>query len=199
MILMIDNYDSFTYNLVDYLEQLGEKVVVKRNDKLSMADVEDLAPEAIVISPGPGKPQQAGISKEVVNRFKGQIPILGICLGHQTIAYVFGSSIVKAKRPVHGKVEAIKHYNSGLFEGLAQPLKVTRYHSLLVAKKDLSAQLEITAETEAGEIMGLRHIDYLIEGVQFHPEAVLTEAGHQLLANFIAQVRGEESVSKNRD
>lgn len=198
MILMIDNYDSFTYNLVDYLEQLGAEVIVKRNDKISLAQIEDLAPEIVVISPGSGTPHEAGIAREVIQRFKGEIPILGICLGHQTIAQVFKGQIIKAKSPVHGKVEAIKHYHKGSFKGLSNPLDVTRYHSLLVAKDNLPSVLEITAETKRGEIMGLRHKDYLIEGVQFHPEAVLTQEGQQLLANFLAQVRGEEGVRKDR-
>ena len=191
MILMIDNYDSFTYNLVDYLEQLGEEVIVKRNDKVSIVEVEELAPEIIVISPGPGDPKQAGISMELIEQFKGQIPILGICLGHQTIAEVFNGQITKAQRPIHGKVEAITHYNKGAFKKLSNPLQVTRYHSLVVAKNNFPSVLEITAETDAGEIMGLKHKKYLIEGFQFHPEAVLTAQGKELLANFIAQSRGE--------
>jgi len=196
---MIDNYDSFTYNLVDYLEQLGEKVVVKRNDKISISHIEDLAPEMIVISPGPKTPDQAGISKQAIKEFKGQIPILGICLGHQTIAAVFNGQITKAQRPTHGKVETIKHYYKGSFKGLANPLQVTRYHSLLVAKDNLPSVLEITAETDSGEIMGLQHREYLIEGIQFHPEALLTSQGQQLLANFLARARGEKSARKNRN
>ena len=197
MMLMIDNYDSFTYNLVDYLEQLGEKIVVKRNDELQIQDIKSLAPEVIIISPGPGRPQAAGISMEVVRKFKGKIPILGICLGQQTIAKVFNSNIIKAKQPQHGKVEKINHYNKGVFKGLSNPLAVTRYHSLIVAKDDLNSRLEITAETKSGEIMGLRHRDYPIEGVQFHPEAVLTESGQELLANFAAAARSENSDRKN--
>lgn len=198
MILMIDNYDSFTYNLVDYLKQLGAEVVVVRNDKISIAEIENLAPEVIVISPGPGRPKQAGISMKVIKNFQGQIPILGICLGHQTIAEVFNGQIIKAPKPLHGKVEAINHYDRGVFKGLANPLQITRYHSLIVAKDNFPSVLEITAETKAGEIMGLKHQQYLIEGVQFHPEALLTAQGQQLLANFIARARGEVSARKNR-
>ena len=187
MILMIDNYDSFTYNLVDYLEQLGEEVIVKRNDQVSIADIEDLVPELIVISPGPGVPKEAGVSMEIINNFKGEIPILGICLGHQVIAEVFDAEIV----------ETIDHYNQGVFNGLSNPLKITRYHSLVVAKENLPLDLEITAVTKEGEIMGLKHKKYLIEGVQFHPEALLTEQGQELLANFIAEARGEKGDRKN--
>ena len=197
MILMIDNYDSFTYNLVDYLEQLGEEVIVKRNDQVSIADIEDLVPELIVISPGPGVPKEAGVSMEIINNFKGKIPILGICLGHQAIAEVFTGEIVKALEPKHGIVETIDHYNQGVFNGLSNPLKITRYHSLVVAKGNLPLDLEITAVTKEGEIMGLKHKKYLIEGVQFHPEALLTEQGQELLANFIAEARGEKGDRKN--
>ena len=197
MILMIDNYDSFTYNLVDYLEQLGEEVIVKRNDQVSIADIEDLVPELIVISPGPGVPKEAGVSMEIINNFKGKIPILGICLGHQAIAEVFTGEIVKALEPKHGIVETIDHYNQGVFNGLSNPLKITRYHSLVVAKENLPLDLEITAVTKEGEIMGLKHKKYLIEGVQFHPEALLTEQGQELLANFIAEARGEKGDRKN--
>ena len=197
MILMIDNYDSFTYNLVDYLEQLGEEVIVKRNDQVSIADIEDLVPELIVISPGPGVPKEAGVSMEIINNFKGEIPILGICLGHQVIAEVFDAEIVKALEPKHGIVETIDHYNQGVFNGLSNPLKITRYHSLVVAKENLPLDLEITAVTKEGEIMGLKHKKYLIEGVQFHPEALLTEQGQELLANFIAEARGEKGDRKN--
>ncbi|MBM7555183.1 anthranilate synthase component II [Halanaerobacter jeridensis] len=197
MILMIDNYDSFTYNLVDYLEQLGEEVMVKRNDQLAISDIKDLAPEMIIISPGPGVPKEAGVSMEVINNFKGEIPILGICLGHQAIAEVFNAEIVKALEPKHGTVEAINHYNQGVFNKLANPLRITRYHSLVVAKKNLPFDLEITAVSEEGEVMGLKHKKYLIEGVQFHPEALLTEQGRELLANFIAEARGEKGDRKN--
>ncbi|PRX28895.1 para-aminobenzoate synthetase component 2 [Orenia metallireducens] len=190
MILMIDNYDSFTYNLVQFLGQLEEEVLVKRNDEISLAEIEELQPELIIISPGPCTPKEAGISLEVIDRFKGRIPMLGICLGHQSIGHAFGAKITEAKEPVHGKVHSIKHKNRGVFKNLNNPLRVTRYHSLLIDRDTLPEELEITAESEAGEIMGIKHKDYLIEGVQFHPEAILTEQGHELLNNFILQSRG---------
>ncbi|WP_408954969.1 anthranilate synthase component II [Natroniella sp. ANB-PHB2] len=193
MILMIDNYDSFTYNLVQYLQELEEKLVVKRNDKITIKEIEELDPELIVISPGPCTPLEAGISRKVVSHFKGEKPILGICLGHQVIAYVFGGKVVKALKPVHGKVHAIEHQNKGVFKGLNNPLKVTRYHSLIVERDSLPEELEVTAETEQGEIMGIKHRDYLLEGVQFHPEAILTEQGHNLLKNFIIEAKGASS------
>nr|WP_330388979.1 aminodeoxychorismate/anthranilate synthase component II [Tepidibacter thalassicus] len=188
---MIDNYDSFTYNLVQFLGELGEKIVVKRNDEITISEIEKLNPEIIVLSPGPCSPIEAGICIDVVNYFKGKKPILGICLGHQTIGHVFGAKIIKALRPVHGKVHAIKHKNKGVFKNLNNPLNVTRYHSLVIDKDTLSDELEITALTDEGEIMGIKHKKYLIEGVQFHPEAVLTEQGHDILKNFLNQVRGE--------
>ena len=190
MILMIDNYDSFTYNLVQFLGQLEEEVLVKRNDEISLAEIEELQPELIIISPGPCTPKEAGISLEVIDRFKGRIPMLGICLGHQSIGHAFGAKIIEAREPVHGKVHHIKHNSKGVFKGLNNPLRVTRYHSLLIDRDTLPEELEITAESEAGEIMGIKHKDYLIEGVQFHPEAILTEQGHELLNNFILQSRG---------
>ncbi|WP_069650288.1 aminodeoxychorismate/anthranilate synthase component II [Caloranaerobacter ferrireducens] len=192
MIFMIDNYDSFTYNLYQFLAELGEEILVKRNDEVSLEEIEKLNPEIIVISPGPCSPSEAGISIDIVKHFKGKVPILGICLGHQTIGHVFGAKIVKAIRPVHGKVEPIIHYNKGVFRGLNNPLKVTRYHSLVIDRATLPDDLEITAETNEGEIMGIRHKNYLIEGMQFHPEAILTEKGHELLNNFIKQARGED-------
>lgn len=189
MILMIDNYDSFTFNLVQYLNGLNEEVLVRRNDSLTIEDIEELNPEMIVISPGPCTPTEAGISIDVINKFKGEIPILGICLGHQAIGQVFGGNIVRGKEPVHGKVFPINHTNKGVFEGLNNPLKVTRYHSLVVDKESLPKCLEITSETEDGVIMGFRHKDYLVEGVQFHPEAILTEQGMELLDNFLKQAK----------
>lgn len=189
MILMIDNYDSFTFNLVQYLHGLNEEVLVKRNDSLTLEDIRELSPDMIVISPGPCTPNEAGISIDVINEFKGEIPILGICLGHQTIGQVFGGKIIKALEPIHGKVYAIKHEDKGVFRGLNNPLKVTRYHSLIVERETLPDCLEITAETDIGEIMGLRHKEYLIEGVQFHPEAVLTEQGVELLDNFLQEAK----------
>lgn len=191
MILMVDNYDSFTYNLVQFLGELGEEIVVKRNDEISIKDVEKLDPEIIVISPGPCSPVEAGISIDIVNHFKGKKPILGICLGHQTIGHVFGGDVIKAIRPVHGKVHAISHKNKGVFKDLNNPLNVTRYHSLVVKEDTLPDDIEITAVTNEGEIMGIKHKKYLIEGVQFHPEAILTEQGHEILRNFLKEARGE--------
>ncbi|GAB6189116.1 aminodeoxychorismate/anthranilate synthase component II [Marinitoga arctica] len=185
MILMIDNYDSFTYNLVHYLNMLNEEVVVYRNDKISLKKINELKPDMIVISPGPKKPDDAGISLEIINKFKGNIPILGVCLGHQIIAQSFGAKITKAKEPIHGKVYPITHNSKGIFKNLKNPLNVTRYHSLIVSKENLPSELEITAESIDGEIMALKHKKYLIESVQFHPEAVLTEHGLDMLKNFL--------------
>lgn len=195
MILMIDNYDSFVYNLVQYFKELDEDIVVKRNDEITIGDIKTLNPEIIVLSPGPCSPTEAGICIEAVENFKGKIPILGICLGHQTIGQVFGSKIVKAIEPVHGKVHSITHDGKGVFTNIKNPLNVTRYHSLVVDTETLSDELEITAKTKEGEIMGLRHKKYMIEGVQFHPEAVLTECGHELLRNFITLAR--ERIQEN--
>lgn len=195
MILMIDNYDSFVYNLVQYFKELDEDIVVKRNDEITIDDIKTLNPEIIVLSPGPCSPTEAGICIEAVENFKGVIPILGICLGHQTIGQVFGSKIVKAIEPVHGKVHSITHDSKGVFTNIKNPLNVTRYHSLVVDSENLGDELEITAKTKEGEIMGLRHKKYMIEGVQFHPEAVLTECGHELLKNFITLAR--ERIQKN--
>jgi len=185
LILMIDNYDSFTYNLVQYFQILKQELLVRRNDSITLADIEDLKPDIIVLSPGPCSPDQAGISLPLVDAFKGKIPILGICLGHQAIGQSFGAKVVKATEPVHGKVHDIVHNNKGVFKGLNNPLKVTRYHSLVLEKETLPSCLEITAETKTGEIMGIKHKEYAIEGVQFHPEAFLTEQGLTLLSNFI--------------
>ena len=195
MILMIDNYDSFVYNLVQYFKELDEDIVVKRDDEITIDDIKTLNPEIIVLSPGPCSPTEAGICIEAVENFKGKIPILGICLGHQTIGQVFGSKIVKAIEPVHGKVHSITHDGKGVFTNIKNPLNVTRYHSLVVDTETLSDELEITAKTKEGEIMGLRHKKYMIEGVQFHPEAVLTECGHELLRNFITLAR--ERIQEN--
>ena len=186
---MIDNYDSFTYNLVQYLEGLNAEVVVKRNDKVTIDEIALMEPSMIVLSPGPCTPNESGICLEVVDVFKGRIPILGICLGHQIIAQAFGCKIVKAKEPVHGKVHEIAHINSGVFKGLNNPLKVTRYHSLVVENEGIPEFFEITAKTKDGEIMGLRHKKYKIEGVQFHPEAILTEMGMELLDNFFQSAK----------
>lgn len=198
MILMIDNYDSFVYNLVQYFEELDEEIIVKRNDEITIDDIKTLNPEIIVLSPGPCSPNEAGICIDAVEYFKGIIPILGICLGHQTIGQVFGGKIVKAIEPVHGKVHSITHDSKGVFTNLKNPLNVTRYHSLVVDRDSLPDELEISAETKEGEIMGLRHKNYMIEGVQFHPEAVLTECGHELLQNFITLAREKSSSSKER-
>ncbi|MCG2730708.1 MAG: aminodeoxychorismate/anthranilate synthase component II [Acetobacterium sp.] len=189
MILMIDNYDSFTYNLVQYLEGLNETVIVKRNDKITLDEIAAMAPSMIVLSPGPCTPNESGICLDVVDRFKGEIPILGICLGHPIIGQAFGCKITKALEPVHGKVHAISHDNAGVFGGLNNPLKVTRYHSLVVENKEIPDFFEITATTDDNEIMGLRHKDYHIEGVQFHPEAILTEMGMELLDNFFQSTK----------
>ncbi len=185
MILMIDNYDSFTYNLVQYLGELGQKVLVYRNDALSINDIKKLNPEKIVISPGPGRPEDAGISCEVIRQFSGKIPILGVCLGHQAIGYVFGAKIVGAKKLMHGKTSKIQHNKKDIFKGISNPFLATRYHSLLVDKKGLPDCLEITAFTSDNEIMGLKHKTYPVWGVQFHPESILTKSGKQILDNFI--------------
>jgi anthranilate synthase component 2 len=192
MLLMIDNYDSFTYNIVQYLGELGAEVHVVRNDEITVDEIETLAPERIVLSPGPCTPNEAGISMEVVRQWAGKLPILGICLGHQSIGQVFGGEVVRAAKVMHGKTSPIHHRGQGVFHGLSQPFEATRYHSLVVAKESLPDVLEITAwtETESGdidEIMGLRHRELAIEGVQFHPESILTAHGHDLLQNFLQQ------------
>ncbi|MBF0158691.1 MAG: aminodeoxychorismate/anthranilate synthase component II [Magnetococcales bacterium] len=185
MLLMIDNYDSFTYNLVQYLGELGTEVVVVRNDAITLADIEQLNPHHVVLSPGPCTPDQAGITLDVLRRFGGVMPILGVCLGHQAIGQAFGGQVVRAPQVMHGKTSAIHHRGEGVFRGLPQPFAATRYHSLVVARETLPSCLSITAWTEDGLIMGLRHNTLPIEGVQFHPESILTESGHALLANFL--------------
>jgi anthranilate synthase component 2 len=190
MILMIDNYDSFTWNVVQYLGELGAEVKVVRNDEIAADAIEGLAPAKIVISPGPCTPNEAGISLEVIRRFAGRIPILGVCLGHQCIGQAFGGRIVRARQVMHGKTSLIHHAGTGVFRGLANPFQATRYHSLVIEKESCPERLEVTAWTvdEHGrldEIMGVRHRDLAIEGVQFHPESILTEHGHALLANFL--------------
>lgn len=189
MILMIDNYDSFTYNLVQYFGELGESVEVHRNDEISIAEIELLKPALIVISPGPCTPNEAGVSMEVVKHFCGSIPVLGICLGHQSIGQVCGGKVVKARQVMHGKTSDIFHTGEGVFAGLPNPFTATRYHSLVVEKESLPETLRVTAWTEKDgvldEIMGVMHTQYELEGVQFHPESILTEHGHDLLANFI--------------
>ncbi len=194
MLLMIDNYDSFTYNLVQYLSELGEDVRVYRNDALTTADIAELAPQRIVISPGPCTPNEAGISLAVIREFGGRIPILGVCLGHQSIGQVFGGEVVRARRVMHGKTSMIRHLGVGVFTGLPDPFEATRYHSLIVRKESLPASLQVTAWTEdesggVDEIMGLRHRTMAIEGVQFHPESILTRCGMDLLANFVGAPR----------
>ncbi|MGH8246323.1 MAG: anthranilate synthase component II [Gammaproteobacteria bacterium] len=191
MLLMIDNYDSYTYNLVQYLGELGEDVQVYRNDKITLEQIEALAPERIVISPGPCTPNEAGISIPLIERFKGEIPILGVCLGHQSIGQAFGGRIVHAKRIMHGKTSEIYHENSDVFQGLAVPFTATRYHSLVVESESLPECLAVTAWTldehdRREEIMGLRHREYPVFGVQFHPESILTSYGHELLKNFLS-------------
>ena len=185
MILIIDNYDSFTYNLVQYLGELGAELVVYRNDQISLEEIADIAPEKIVISPGPCTPNEAGISVALVQHFAGKIPILGVCLGHQSIGQAFGGKIVGAPTIMHGKVSEIHHRGQSIFEGLPDPFIATRYHSLIVERDSLPDCLEITAETDDGVIMGLRHRDCAVDGVQFHPESILTGEGKNLLQNFL--------------
>lgn len=185
MFVMIDNYDSFVYNLVRYFEELEEDVITVRNDKITILDLEALNPKGIIISPGPKSPKDSGICLQIINHFKGKIPILGICLGHQCIGHFFGGRIVKGFEPTHGKLSMICHDNKGLFQGIKSPFTVTRYHSLIVDKESLPLELEISAVSSDGVIMGIRHKIYNIEGVQFHPEAELTQYGHDLLRNFI--------------
>ena len=192
MLLMIDNYDSFTYNLVQYLGELGADVVVHRNDQITVEQIEELAPEKIVISPGPCTPNEAGISIDTIRTFAGRVPILGVCLGHQSIGQAFGGRIAHARAIMHGKTSMIHHSDVGVFHGLPQPFEATRYHSLVVEKDSLPACLEVTAWTEdpdvgVDEIMGLRHKTMAVEGVQFHPESILTGCGHDLLRNFLSQ------------
>jgi len=185
MIVMIDNYDSFTYNLVQYLEELRQTVKVFRNDALTVKDIQKLNPERIVISPGPGRPEDAGISCAVIKELAGKIPILGVCLGHQAIGYVFGGKIVRAKRLMHGKTSKIYHNQKEIFKGIVNPFVATRYHSLLVERQTLPECLEVIAESSEKEIMGLKHKLYPVWGVQFHPESILTKSGKQILDNFI--------------
>ncbi len=195
MLLMIDNYDSFTYNVVQYLGELGADVKVIRNDELTIAQIEALNPERIVVSPGPCTPNEAGVSLEVINHFAGKLPILGVCLGHQSIGQAFGGDVVRARKVMHGKTSPVIHEDQGVFEGLNHPLVVTRYHSLVVKRDTLPDVLEVTAWTahddgSVDEIMGLHHKTLNVEGVQFHPESILTEQGHELFANFLKQRGG---------
>ena len=186
-LLMIDNYDSFTFNVVQYLAELGARVTVYRNDEIGLEEIEALAPERLVISPGPCSPNEAGISVAAIRHFAGKIPILGVCLGHQSIGAAFGARVVRAQQLMHGKTSVIQHVGLGVFHGLPQPLTVNRYHSLAIERSSCPDALEVTAWSEDGEIMGVRHKHFAIQGVQFHPESVLTEAGHALLDNFLHQ------------
>ena len=188
MIVMIDNYDSFTYNLVQYIGQLGGAVEVYRNDKISIDEIRGLKPDAIVLSPGPCTPEKAGISVEVIREFATTIPILGVCLGHQAIGYAFGAAVVRAQRIMHGKTSTVINDGRTIFKGLPNPFVAGRYHSLIVERKSLPDCLEISAETEEGEIMGIRHKEYPVEGVQFHPESVLTPNGKRILKNFLTML-----------
>jgi para-aminobenzoate synthetase component 2 len=185
MILLIDNYDSFTFNLAQYLGQMGQKIEIRRNDQISLDEIEELNPERILISPGPCTPKEAGVSVPVIQRFAGKIPILGVCLGHQAIGAAFGGRVIRAKKIMHGKTSDIQHDSKTIFRGLPEPFIATRYHSLIVERKSLPRTLDISAETADGTIMGLRHRKLRVEGVQFHPESVLTDAGFQLLKNFL--------------
>ena len=185
-VLVIDNYDSFVYNLVQYLGELGAEPIVHRNDAISVDDVADIAPDAILLSPGPGRPEDAGILCAVIERYAGAIPMLGVCLGHQAIGHVFGGDVVRAPQLMHGKTSWVRHGGKGVFDGLPSPLEATRYHSLVVNRATMPEVLEITAETDDGVVMGVRHRTMAVEGVQFHPESILTTAGHDLLRNFLS-------------
>ena len=185
MLLMIDNYDSFTYNLVQHLGEIGEEIKVFRNDKVTIKNIEELKPERIVISPGPCTPKEAGVSVDVIKYFAGKIPILGVCLGHQAIGAAFGGDIIRAPRLMHGKTSMIYHDGKTIYEGLPNPFEATRYHSLIIKKETLPDCLEITAWTDQDEMMGVRHKEFIVEGVQFHPESILTKAGKALLKNFL--------------
>ena len=189
MLLMIDNYDSFTFNLVQYFGELGEDVKVVRNDEVTLADIEALKPERLVLSPGPCSPAEAGICVPAIQHFVGRLPILGVCLGHQSIGAAFGGRIVHARQLMHGKTSLVHHADAGVFRGLPNPFAATRYHSLAIERASLPACLEVTAWTEDGEIMGVRHRECTVEGVQFHPESIRTEHGHRLLKNFLEQAK----------
>ncbi|MEX2658559.1 MAG: aminodeoxychorismate/anthranilate synthase component II [Acidimicrobiales bacterium] len=188
-VLVVDNYDSFVYNLVQYLGELGAVPLVHRHDALGLEEVEELEPDAVLISPGPGRPEAAGLSNELITRFAGRVPILGVCLGHQCIGQVYGGQVVRAEQVVHGKTSVIRHEGKGVFEGLPDPLEATRYHSLVVDPGSVPAVLEVTARTEDGVVMGLRHREHDVEGVQFHPESILTTSGHDLLRTFLDRAR----------
>ncbi|HEZ0805817.1 aminodeoxychorismate/anthranilate synthase component II [Neisseria meningitidis] len=187
MLLFIDNYDSFTYNIVQYFAELGQEVAVRRNDDITLEEIEALNPQYLVIGPGPCSPKEAGISVAAMRHFAGRLPIMGVCLGHQTIGEAFGGRIVRAKTLMHGKVSSVSHSGKGMFKGLPNPVTCTRYHSLVIDRNTMPECLEVTAWTEDGEIMGVRHKEYAVEGVQFHPEALLTEHGHDMLNNFLIE------------
>jgi anthranilate synthase component II len=186
-VLVIDNYDSFVYNLVQYLGELGAEPIVHRHDQIDLDQVDDLAPDAVLISPGPGRPEDAGLSNDVIRHLGGRVPILGVCLGHQCIGQVYGGEVVRAPAVMHGKTSLVRHEGSGVFAGLPAPLEATRYHSLVVERSSVPAELEITAETDDGVVMGLRHRELDVEGVQFHPESILTAGGHDLLRTWLAR------------
>jgi anthranilate synthase/aminodeoxychorismate synthase-like glutamine amidotransferase len=192
MILVIDNYDSFTYNLVDYLSAMEKNIRVFRNDRITVEEIRGLAPDALLISPGPGNPSQAGVSLAALRAFAGKVPILGVCLGHQSIAEAFGGKVVRAKKLMHGKTSPIHHDGKTIFRGMPVPFDATRYHSLIVERESLPAVLEVSAWTNEGEIMGLRHRNYPVEGVQFHPESILTGGGKNIIANFLTLLERKE-------
>ena len=197
MLLMIDNYDSFTFNLVQYFAELGEEVKVVRNDEIGVSDIAAIKPDRICISPGPCSPTEAGISVATIQQYAGKIPILGVCLGHQAIGEAFGGKVIRAKKVMHGKTDEIHHTGEGVFQGLPERFRVTRYHSLAIEKTSFPDCLKITAETDDGEIMGVRHKDFIVEGVQFHPESVLTEHGHLMLANWLTQCGDKDALAKS--
>ncbi len=192
MILMIDNYDSFTYNLVQYLGQLGEETVVHRNDEISIEEIENLAPDAIFLSPGPCSPREAGITVAVVRHFSAKVPIMGICLGHQSIGYAFGAEVIKSERIMHGKTSGVINDGQTIYRGVPSPFTAARYHSLILKRDSIPSCLEISAETEEGEIMGIRHREYRVEGVQFHPESILTTNGKRIIRNFLEMKNGDK-------
>lgn len=198
MLLMIDNYDSFTYNIVQYFAELGQEVEVRRNDDITLDEIAALKPQYLVIGPGPCSPKEAGISVAAMQHFAGKLPIMGICLGHQTIGEAFGGNIIRAKTLMHGKVSPVHHLNRGMFAGLPDPVTCTRYHSLVIDRATLPDYLDITAWTEDGEIMGVRHKTLAVEGVQFHPEALLTEHGHDMLNNFLKEFAGFNEAHQAR-
>ena len=192
MIFMLDNYDSFTYNLVQYLRRLDREVVVKRNDKTTVEEIESLCPKGVVISPGPGNPNDAGISLDVVRHFAGRVPVLGVCLGHQTIAQAFGAKIIRARRIMHGKTSEITTDGKGVFEGMNRPFQAMRYHSLVAERATLPDVFEVSAESDDGEIMGIRHKDFPVEGIQFHPESIMTPLGMKILRNYLKIIDAQE-------